>query len=514
MPFDGSGGFDPIAAPNYPAVAGQPIYASQFNANMTDLFGGFANCVTRDGQSPWTANLPAGGFKVTGLGDANANGQAVVFGQTTPVALGGQLQLGLGSVGTPSYSFTGDLDTGMWSPAADTIAWSLAGSEYLRLATTGLSGTRFTFSQSANAGVTSSVANPNTGAGAFGRFSVLSDGGTLNIDTYSAASSVPNQTWLYTVGAHDLVLGSAGVARARLSGTTGVMTYLFRTINDAPSAGAAFNEYKAAGVTYGYIGDRSGVIGAGAGMTIRSDSALYFAVNGAVEGMVLSANRNLTLNAPAAGTSLTVNGVAGATRTALINGSYTELQLASVAYGFLGDRTGVVGSGSGVALRSEGLLTLAAGGTAGRLELATDGRLYGNALHNNAGAVTGTTNQYIASGTYTPTITAVANATVPASSVFKWTRIGNVVEISGTFTFTITAAATVTTLGISLPIASNFAAATDATGALTTASAALMPVGALIADTVNDRVQWGSTSGAGSAATPSQVWMIARYEVL
>jgi hypothetical protein len=47
---------------------------------------------------------------------------------------------GLGLVGTPSYTFTGDLNTGMWSPAADTVAVSTAGAEVLRLTAAGLVG--------------------------------------------------------------------------------------------------------------------------------------------------------------------------------------------------------------------------------------------------------------------------------------------------------------------------------------------------------------------------------------
>jgi hypothetical protein len=39
----------------------------------------------------------------------------------------------LGAVGTPSITFTGDLNTGLWSPAADTIAASTGGSERLRI---------------------------------------------------------------------------------------------------------------------------------------------------------------------------------------------------------------------------------------------------------------------------------------------------------------------------------------------------------------------------------------------
>jgi hypothetical protein len=39
----------------------------------------------------------------------------------------------LGAVGTPSITFTGDLNTGIWSPAADTIAFSEGGAEAMRI---------------------------------------------------------------------------------------------------------------------------------------------------------------------------------------------------------------------------------------------------------------------------------------------------------------------------------------------------------------------------------------------
>lgn len=43
----------------------------------------------------------------------------------------------LGAAGTPSYTFTGDLNTGMWSPTADTVAVSTGGSERMRIDSAG-----------------------------------------------------------------------------------------------------------------------------------------------------------------------------------------------------------------------------------------------------------------------------------------------------------------------------------------------------------------------------------------
>lgn len=81
MPFNGSGGFNPLSAPVFPAVANTTIVSSYYNANLNDIFTGFGNCVTRDGQSPATANLPMGGFKHTGAGNATGTGQYLTYGQ-------------------------------------------------------------------------------------------------------------------------------------------------------------------------------------------------------------------------------------------------------------------------------------------------------------------------------------------------------------------------------------------------------------------------------------------------
>jgi hypothetical protein len=68
-----------------------------------------------------------------------ADGTNVVDAVThlSSVTLATNITTGLGAVGTPSYTFTGDLNTGMWSPAADTVAFSTAGSERLRIDSAG-----------------------------------------------------------------------------------------------------------------------------------------------------------------------------------------------------------------------------------------------------------------------------------------------------------------------------------------------------------------------------------------
>lgn len=102
--------------------------------------------------------------------------------------------------------------------------------------------------------------------------------------------------------------------------------------------------------------------------------------------------------------------------------------------------------------------------SAGDITLST-GRLGGTGLHNNASGVAGTAIQYIASGTYTPVLTAVANLGASVSAVCQFIRVGNVCTVSGRISLTPTAGAnTLTQFRISLPIASIITGATQCGG--------------------------------------------------
>lgn len=68
MPFNGSGTFVPLTPPDYPAADGETIFSGAYNNVVNDLIGGLTNCMTRDGQSPATADISFGGFHITNLG--------------------------------------------------------------------------------------------------------------------------------------------------------------------------------------------------------------------------------------------------------------------------------------------------------------------------------------------------------------------------------------------------------------------------------------------------------------
>jgi hypothetical protein len=89
------------------------------------------------------------------------------------------------------------------------------------------------------------------------------------------------------------------------------------------------------------------------------------------------------------------------------------------------------------------------------LTLTQSGNLYGTALHNNAVLPSGATNQYIASGTYTPTWDSFTNITTATPSQHHWIRVGNVVIVFGYGAIDPAAGAALTQMDVSLPIASN-----------------------------------------------------------
>ncbi len=124
------------------------------------------------------------------------------------------------------------------------------------------------------------------------------------------------------------------------------------------------------------------------------------------------------------------------------------------------------------------------------------GRLYGTAIHNNVNAVTGTTNQYIASGTYTPTITNLANIAASTARECYWIRVGNVVMVGGSLNLDVTTGTTTTTFAATLPIASALTSNTQLSGICRAYSAQTDGMLTAQADTTNDRAQFTGLSNA------------------
>jgi hypothetical protein len=86
-------------------------------------------------------------------------------------------------------------------------------------------------------------------------------------------------------------------------------------------------------------------------------------------------------------------------------------------------------------------------------------------LSNTAAVFTGNLSAAnLLSGTYTPTLTHVLNIGTSTAYQCQYMRVGNVVNVSGAISISPTASGTDTEIGISLPIASNFAVSENLSG--------------------------------------------------
>jgi hypothetical protein len=115
------------------------------NLGLLSLAGGTMTGVLA--VTAGTAALPGiavSGDLNTGLVSPGADQLAITTGGTSRLAVSTTavsstlaVDVPLGAVGTPSLTFTGDLNTGFWSPAADTLAASTAGTERIRVSSSG-----------------------------------------------------------------------------------------------------------------------------------------------------------------------------------------------------------------------------------------------------------------------------------------------------------------------------------------------------------------------------------------
>lgn len=110
MPFNGNGTAVGVGRPAYPPQANEIIYADYFTQIVNDILSMLTNCVTRDGQSPLSQNLPANGKKITGVAAGTADGDALVMGQAAARLQGLQVSAltGLTSLsGSAGFTFSG-----------------------------------------------------------------------------------------------------------------------------------------------------------------------------------------------------------------------------------------------------------------------------------------------------------------------------------------------------------------------------------------------------------------------
>jgi hypothetical protein len=92
MPRNGSGTY---TRPQADYVPGTTILATSVNSDLNDMAQALTASLARDGQTTPTANIPLGGFRITGLGNATSATDAATLGQVD-----GRAEIDLASAGT------------------------------------------------------------------------------------------------------------------------------------------------------------------------------------------------------------------------------------------------------------------------------------------------------------------------------------------------------------------------------------------------------------------------------
>ena len=142
-------------------------------------------------------------------------------------------------------------------------------------------------------------------------------------------------------------------------------------------------------------------------------------------------------------------------------------------------------SGTGVTLTRNALgLSIAvatSGVTAGTYTAAT-------VTVDALGRVSAASSNTILTGSYTPKLTNVANSSARNAAVCNYTQAGTNVIVHGKCAITDASLAVETRVGISLPVASNFAAVTDCSGVAVVQNLG-NDAGFIEGDTTNDRAE-------------------------
>lgn len=81
MAFNGTGTFLRLYTWATDKINSIPITASRVDAEMDGMATGLSNCITKDGQTTISANIPFNSFKATGLGVGTARTDAITVGQ-------------------------------------------------------------------------------------------------------------------------------------------------------------------------------------------------------------------------------------------------------------------------------------------------------------------------------------------------------------------------------------------------------------------------------------------------
>lgn len=170
MAFDGSGNYVPAAAPNFPAISGNVISATYYNATINELCtSGLSLVLTRDGQGKPSAPINWNNQNLTGVAVFAATSAS--FTSALPVTSGGtgllavptngQILIGNGTNYTLASLTAGANIT--ITPGAGSITIAAASASGVLTISGGTTGLTYTGTTAITTGGTLAVANGGTG---------------------------------------------------------------------------------------------------------------------------------------------------------------------------------------------------------------------------------------------------------------------------------------------------------------------------------------------------------------
>ena len=284
MSFNGSGTFV-INTAGQPVVSGTVISSTAFNALTADLATGLSTCLTKDGQTTPTANIPMGSNKITGLAlgtdatdaptlsqvqsttvklIASVSGADTITGSLTPslaayaagqmfyfVAAGdntGAVTLNINSLGAKNVTkngttalTAGDIKSGQ------TVVVIYDGTRFQVVSTTSLTGV-------------TGASNTNLGVAAGDSYTTGTNNTAIGVNALTAATSSSSNTAV-GYGALDANTTGNGVNTAVGNNALGAVSTGYGCVGIGASAGTGLTTATfstALGYEAGYTGNYSG----------------------------------------------------------------------------------------------------------------------------------------------------------------------------------------------------------------------------------------------------------------
>jgi hypothetical protein len=240
--------------------------------------------------------IKTGSSNTTAMTVSGSN-QSVTFAGAVNVA---SSAFANGSAASPSITFTGDTNTGIFSPAADTIAFSEGGAEIARFDSSGNLGIGTTSvgmgfhvvknwtSGAATVGAQSVTAFASGGEAGYGTFD---SNGTRH--AYFSSADTATRIWVNTT--KPLVFGTDAVERMRIdsSGTVGIgTTTMTRNLNVGNSTNAVGIGFQNTGTS----GKNWSIFSTNAGSSIGGGNLGFYNDTDTAYRMILDGTGNLQFN--------------------------------------------------------------------------------------------------------------------------------------------------------------------------------------------------------------------------